>query len=192
MREGNRHAGMRSDTPSELNVTPEINLKEYITDIQDYPKKGVIFRDITPLLQHPDMLRYAIDLMTKVHRNQGIELVVALEARGFLFGPTIAIELGAGFVPIRKAGKLPRKTIRAHAELEYGLVEIELHHDAIFHGQKTLLVDDVLATGGTAKAAIELIRNLGGEVTGAQFLVELDFLSGQKKLDVPVHSVIHY
>ncbi len=173
-------------------MTPEINLKEYVTDIHDYPKKGVIFRDITPLLLHPDVLRYAIRLMTGVDRHQGIELVVALEARGFLFGPAIAIELGAGFVPIRKAGKLPRKTLRAHAELEYGLVEIELHQDAIFQGQKTLLVDDVLATGGTAKAAIELIRNLGGEVTGAQFLVELDFLSGRKKLDVPVHSIVHY
>ena len=192
MREGNRHAGIRSSSPLKSNETPEIVLKEYITDIHDYPNKGVIFRDITPLLQHPDMLRCAIDLMTTAHRNQDIELVVALEARGFLFGPTIAIELGAGFVPIRKAGKLPRKTIRAHAELEYGLVEIELHHDAIFNGQRTLLVDDVLATGGTAKAAIELIRNLGGVVTGAQFLVELDFLSGRKQLDVPVHSIIHY
>ena len=192
MWEGNRHAGMQSGPQSESNVKPEISLKEYITDIHDYPEKGVIFRDITPLLQRSDMLGYAIDLMTKVHRNQDIEIVVALEARGFLFGPTIAIELGAGFVPIRKAGKLPRKTLRAHAELEYGLVEIELHHDAILKGQKVLLVDDVLATGGTAKAAIDLIRNLGGEVTGAQFLIELDFLNGQKKLDVPVHSIIHY
>lgn len=183
---------MRSSTPSESDMTTEINLKEYITDIPDYPEKGVIFRDITPLLQQPDILRYAIDLMTKAHRKQDIEIVVALEARGFLFGPTIAIELGAGFVPIRKAGKLPRKTVRAHAELEYGLVEIELHHDAVLKGQKVLLVDDVLATGGTAKAAIELIRNLGGVVTGAQFLVEIDFLNGQKKLDVPVHSIIHY
>ncbi|MFC2070506.1 adenine phosphoribosyltransferase, partial [Chloroflexota bacterium] len=178
---------MRSINPSESDVTPESILKEYITDIHDYPQEGVIFRDITPLLQHPDMLRYAIDLMTKGHQNKDIEVVVALEARGFLFGPTIAIELGAGFVPIRKAGKLPRKTLRAQAELEYGLEEIELHHDAIFKGQKILLVDDVLATGGTAKAAIELIRSLGGEVAGAQFLVELDFLSGQKQLDVPVH-----
>ena len=173
-------------------MTPEINLKEYITDIHDYPEKGVIFRDITPLLQQPDMLRYAIDLMTKAHRKQDIEVVVALEARGFLFGPTIAIELGAGFVPIRKAGKLPRKTLRVQAELEYGAEEIELHHDAVLRGQKVLLVDDVLATGGTAKAAIELIRNLGGVVTGAQFLVEIDFLNGQQKLDVPVHSIVHY
>ena len=103
---------------------PDINLKEYITDIHDYPEKGVIFRDITPLLQQSDVLRYAIDLMTKAHRNKDIEIVVALEARGFLFGPTIALELGAGFVPIRKAGKLPRKTVRTQAELEYGLEEI--------------------------------------------------------------------
>ena len=191
MSEGNRHVGMRSGTPAESNVTPE-KIREYISDIHDYPKKGVIFRDITPLLLHPDMLRYAIDLMTKVHLYQDIELVVALEARGFLFGPAIAIKLGAGFVPIRKAGKLPRKTLRTHAELEYGLVEIELHQDAIFQGQKVLLVDDVLATGGTAKAAIELIRKLGGEVTAAQFLIELDFFSGRDKLDVPVHSIIHY
>ena len=190
--EGNRHVGMRSGTPAELNVTPEIILKEYITDIHDYPKNGVIFRDITPLLLRPEMLRHAIDLMTTVDRHQDIELVVALEARGFLFGPAIAIKLGAGFVPIRKAGKLPRETLRAHAELEYGLVEIELHQDAILKGQKTLLVDDVLATGGTAKAAIELIRSLGGEVTGAQFLIELDSLNGRNKLDIPVHSVIHY
>lgn len=192
MGEGNRRAGMQSNTPSESKVTPEIQLKEYITDISDYPKKGVIFRDITPLLKQPDVLRYAIDLMTKAHRNRGVEIVVALEARGFLFGPTIALELGAGFVPIRKAGKLPRKTIRAQAELEYGLEEIELHHDAVLQGQKVLLVDDVLATGGTAKAAIELIRNLGGEVIGVQFLIEIDFLDGQKKLDVPVYSIIHY
>ena len=192
MCKGNSHVGLPSDTPAESNATPEIILREYITDIHDYPKKGVIFRDITPLLLHPEMLRRAIDLMTTVNRHRDIELVVALEARGFLFGPPIALELGAGFVPIRKAGKLPRETLRAHAELEYGLVEIELHQDAILKGQKTLLVDDVLATGGTAKAAIELIRNLGGEVTGAQFLIELDFLSGRKKLDIPVHSVIHY
>ncbi len=192
MWKGNRHAGMRGDTPSESNVTPEIMSKEYIAAIPDYPIKGVIFRDITPLLQHPEMLRYAIDLMTKAHRHKDIELVVALEARGFLFGPTIAIELGAGFVPIRKAGKLPRETLQAQAELEYGLVEIELHQDAILKGQKTLLVDDVLATGGTAKAAIELIRSLGGEVVGAQFLIELDALSGREKLDIPVHSIIHY
>jgi adenine phosphoribosyltransferase len=192
MWKGNRHAGMGSGPPTELNVTPEIISKEYITAINDYPKKGVIFRDITPLLQHPEMLRHAIDLMTRAHRHQEIELVVALEARGFLFGPTIAVELGAGFVPIRKAGKLPRETLRAQAELEYGLVEIELHQDAILKGQKILLVDDVLATGGTALAAIELIRNLGGEVTGAQFLIELDTLEGREKLDIPVHSIIHY
>jgi adenine phosphoribosyltransferase len=192
MWKGNRHVGMPSGTPVESNATLEINLKEYITDIHDYPKKGVIFRDITPLLLHPGMLRYAIDLMTKGNRHQDIELVVALEARGFLFGPAIATKLGAGFVPIRKAGKLPRETLRAYAELEYGLVEIELHQDAILKGQKTLLVDDVLATGGTAKAAIELIKSLGGEVAGAQFLIELGSLGGREKLDIPVQSVIHY
>jgi len=192
MMERERNAGMRKDNPAELNITREINLKEYIADINDYPQKGVIFRDITPLLQNPGVLRYTIDLMTKDHRYKDIELVVALEARGFLFGPPIAVELGAGFIPIRKAGKLPRKTLSVLAELEYGLEEIELHQDAIFKGQKILLVDDVLATGGTAKAAIDLIRSLGGEVTAAQFLVEIDPLSGRQKLDVPVHSIIHY
>lgn len=170
----------------------DIDLKKYIADIPDYPEEGVIFRDITPLLQHPEMLKYAMDMMTLPHRNQGIEVVVALEARGFLFGPAIAIELDAGFVPIRKAGKLPRRTLKTQAELEYGLVEIELHHDAVLSGQKVLLVDDVLATGGTAKASIDLIRELGGEVAAAQFLIQLDPLNGQSKLDVPVNSLIHY
>ena len=173
------------------NTTPE-NLKKYIADIPDYPEEGVIFRDITPLLQHPDMLKIAIDMMTTPHRDKDIEIVVALEARGFLFGTAIALELGAGFVPIRKAGKLPRRTVKTQAELEYGLVEIELHHDAVLSGQKVLLVDDVLATGGTAKASVDLIRQLGGEVAAAQFLIEIDPLNGQSKLDVPVHSIIHY
>ncbi|MFC1900494.1 adenine phosphoribosyltransferase [Chloroflexota bacterium] len=176
----------------ESSKTPENQLKEYIADIPDYPQEGVIFRDITPLLLHPEMLKYAIDLMTQVHHDRDIELVVALEARGFLFGPPIAIALGAGFVPIRKAGKLPRETLRAQFELEYGLEEIEMHLDSILKGQKILLVDDVLATGGTAKAAIEMIRSLGGIVTGAQFLVEIDFLNGKELLDVPVYSIIHY
>ncbi|UCD09370.1 MAG: adenine phosphoribosyltransferase [Dehalococcoidales bacterium] len=174
-----------------VNTNPE-TLKQYIADIPDYPEKGVIFRDITPLLQHPEMLKNSIDMMTDPHRDKDIEIVVALEARGFLFGTAIALELGAGFVPIRKEGKLPRQTVKTQAELEYGLVEIELHHDAVLSGQKVLLVDDVLATGGTAKASVDLIRELGGEVAAAQFLIEIDPLNGKSKLDVPVYSIIHY
>ena len=121
----------------------------------------MIFRDITPLLKHPVMLKNAIEMMTTSHRDKGIEIVVALEARGFLFGTAIALELGAGFVPIRKEGKLPRQTVKTQAELEYGLVEIELHHDAVLSGQKVLLVDDVLYTGRSTRAAMDALIDFG-------------------------------
>lgn len=166
-------------------------LKKYITDIPDCPQKGVIFRDITPLLQSAPMFRYAIDLMTVPHRNQDIELVVAMESRGFIFSP-IAFQLGAGFVPIRKVGKLPRETLQCEYELEYGAAGVEIHKDAIHEGQKVLLVDDVLATGGTAEAAVKLIEQLGGEIVAAQFLIELTALRGRDKLTVPVNSLILY
>ena len=187
---GNRHVGMRSTEGPESD--PQDVLRAFITDIPDYPIEGVVFRDITPLLQDSAMFRYAIDLMTKPHRFQEIDLVVALEARGFLLAAPIALELDAGIVPIRKAGKLPRQTHSTNAELEYGLAEFEIHRDAIREGQKVLIVDDVLATGGTARAAIELIEKLGAQVVEAQFLIELSFLNGRDRLSVPVNSIIGY
>jgi adenine phosphoribosyltransferase len=190
MLNGDRHAGMPSTEKPE--PSPQDVLKAFITDVPDYPIEGVIFRDITPLLQHSAMFKYAIDLMTKPHHFQEIDLVVALEARGFLLAVPIALELNAGFAPIRKAGKLPRQTHKALAELEYGLAELEIHQDAIRKGQKVLLVDDVLATGGSAKAAIDLIEQLGAQVVEAQFLIELSFLKGRDKLSVPINSVIVY
>lgn len=190
MQSGNRHAGMPSEEQPISN--PQDALKAFITDIPDYPIKGVIFRDITPLLQHSAMFRYAVDLMTNPHRLQEIDMVVALEARGFLLAAPIALELDAGIVPIRKAGKLPRQTHSVNAELEYGFAEFEIHKDAIAKGQKVLLVDDVLATGGSARAAIDLIEQLGAQVVEAQFLIELSFLKGRDRLSVPVNSVIGY
>ena len=187
---GNRHAGMRSTERPES--SPKDILRSFITDIPDYPQEGVIFRDITPLLQHSAMFRYAVDLMTKPHRFKEIDLVVALEARGLLLAAPIALELDAGIVPIRKAGKLPRQTHSMQAELEYGFAEFEIHKDAIAKGQRVLIVDDVLATGGTARAAIDLIEKLGAEVVEAQFLIELSFLKGRDKLTAPVSSVIDY
>ena len=170
-----------------------MNLSEYIRDVPDFPVAGILFRDITPLLRDPAALKAAIEGMVEPWRGVKVDLVAAMEARGFMFGGAMAMLLGAGFVPVRKEGKLPRKTVSIGYVLEYRDDVLHVHADAVEPGQRVLVVDDVIATGGTAGAVVKLIEQLGGEVVGAQFLVELSELSGRDLLkDYPVHSLITY
>ena len=170
-----------------------MNLKEKIRDVPDFPKKGILFRDVTPLLKDPTAFRHAIDLLTEKYRDEGIEVVVAVEARGFFLGAPLAYNLGASFVPVRKAGKLPAAFISAKYSLEYGFDSVEMHTDAHGHGQKVLVVDDLLATGGTMAATVELVEKLGGEVVGIAFLIELTSLGGREKLKgYEVTSLLQY
>ncbi|MHC4618916.1 MAG: adenine phosphoribosyltransferase [Planctomycetota bacterium] len=160
----------------------QIDLKEYIRSIPDWPKPGILFRDITPLLRDPKALAAAVDALCADYADAGIEYVAAVEARGFIFGAAVAERLGAGFVPIRKKGKLPFKTETVTYDLEYGTDTLEVHLDAIEKGSKILMVDDLLATGGTMAAACKLIEKIGGRITGITFLIELSDLAGRKKL----------
>jgi adenine phosphoribosyltransferase len=173
-------------------TTPQ-ELKRYVRDVPDFPQPGIIFRDITPLLGRKKLFREVVSMMSK-HWNEALpDLVAAIEARGFIPGAAIAVKLNAGFVPIRKIGKLPWNTISDAYQLEYGANELQVHSDAVEPGQKVLIVDDVLATGGTAAAAVRLIRKLGGEVIGVQVLIELEALGGRKLLEgVEVVSEIVY
>ena len=159
-----------------------MELEQYIRDVKDFPKRGIVFKDITPLLAHPSALRETADRMAEPFRDKGVELVSGIESRGFIFGTMIAERLGAGFVPIRKPGKLPHKKIGRTYGLEYGTAGIEIHIDAIARGQKVLMVDDLLATGGTMEAACELVEQLGGDIVGISFVIELGFLDGRDKL----------
>ena len=170
-----------------------MNLKTYIRDIPDFPSKGVVFRDITPLLKDPDALKYTENSLLQLLGNVKVDKVVGMESRGFFFAPILAVRLNAGFVPVRKAGKLPGETIRQDYDLEYGTDALEMHADAIRKGDKVLVHDDVLATGGTANATCRLIEKMGGEIVQCNFLLELDFLKGRDQLlDYDVKSLLHY
>jgi adenine phosphoribosyltransferase len=170
-----------------------IDLKKFIRDIPDWPKKGILFRDITPLLLNPGAFAAAVDALCSGFTDAGIEYVAAVEARGFIFGSAAAAKLGVGFVPIRKKGKLPWRTETISYDLEYGTDTLEVHCDAVKAGGKVLMVDDLLATGGTMAAACRLIEKIGGKVAGIAFLIELADLQGRKKLaGYNVTSVISY
>jgi len=158
------------------------DLAAYIRDVPDFPKPGIIFKDITPLLADPAALGETVSQLAEPYKDQGAELVVGVESRGFIFGSLVAAHLHAGFVPIRKPGKLPAETISQTYELEYGTDTIEIHADAIRPGQKVLMIDDLLATGGTMAAACELVERLGGEIVGVAFVIELSFLAGRDKI----------
>src|ERR1700681_3347515 len=157
-------------------------LRAAVRDVPDFPKAGIIFKDITPILSHGKLFRASIDIFLDRCRSQEIDKIVGIDARGFLFGSAVAYELGIGFVPLRKKGRLPYKTESAKYSLEYGEAEMELHIDAIERGEKIILIDDLLATGGTSASAATLIKKVGGILLEAQFLIELEFLHGRKKL----------
>ena len=168
-------------------------LKSYIRNVPDFPKPGILFYDITTLLRNPIGLRESLDSLVTPFANESIDLVVGIESRGFIFGAAVADRLGAGFVPIRKPNKLPSTTIQTSYELEYGEGSLEIHDDAIDKGQKVLIVDDLLATGGTAQAAVQLIKKLGSIVQGVVFLIELEGLKGRSKLlDEKIVSILKY
>lgn len=168
-------------------------LKRLIREIPDFPEEGISFKDITPLMADAKALALAVEGLAELASPLGVDCVIAAEARGFLLGPALALRLGAGFVLARKPGKLPHETVRAEYQLEYGSNQLELHSDAIRQGAKVLVHDDLLATGGTAKALCELVEALGGEVAGCGFLVELEFLKGRERLAPhEVHALVGY
>ncbi|MCP4612305.1 MAG: adenine phosphoribosyltransferase [Planctomycetes bacterium] len=170
-----------------------MDLKQYIRSIPDWPKEGILFRDITPLLADPAALKTATEVLCTNFRGIGIEYVAAVEARGFIFGTAVAEKLGAGFIPIRKKGKLPSKTESITYDLEYGTDTLEVHLDAVTNGAKVLMVDDLLATGGTMTAACKLIESIGGQIAGITFLIELVALNGRAKLSgYNAKSIIAY
>src|SRR3954449_7223249 len=171
---------------------PVERLKKLMRDIPDFPKKGVMFRDITPLLADPSGLALAVELLANPYRGKNIDLVVGAESRGFIFGTAVACCLSAGFVVVRKPGKLPHKRISMSYDLEYGKDTLEMHADAIVADQRVLIVDDLLATGGTMKACCDLVTKLGGNIAGIAVLIELTDLSGRAKLPFPIHSVVKY
>jgi adenine phosphoribosyltransferase len=172
-----------------------MDLTALIRSIPDYPKPGILFRDITTLLQNGEGFRHAVDLLLERYRGRDIAKVAAIEARGFILGGAIAHGLCAGFVPIRKRGKLPYETVGHDYELEYGTDRVELHADAVESGERVLLLDDLIATGGTAEAAARLLSQIGGQVVEAGFIIELDDLLGRQRLEqrgVPVYSLLHF
>src|SRR5438445_6892605 len=168
-------------------------LRAGVRDVSDFPKKGIVFKDITPILSDHALFRASIDLFLDRCRGKNVDKIVGIDARGFLFGSAVAYELGLGFVPIRKRGKLPYRTDTAKYSLEYGEAEMEMHTDALRKCERVVLVDDLLATGGTSAAAAALIRNAGADLVEAQFLIELEFLEGRKRLEpTPVTSFLKY
>ncbi|WP_413308546.1 adenine phosphoribosyltransferase [Bacillus sp. 1P10SD] len=170
-----------------------MDLKEFITIVPDWPKPGIKFKDITPLMNNGDAYRYATDKIVEYAKERQIDLIVGPEARGFIIGCPVAYSLGVGFAPVRKEGKLPRETIKVSYGLEYGKDVLTIHQDAIKPGQRVLITDDLLATGGTIEATIQLVEQLGGVVAGIAFLVELSYLDGRKKLDgYDILTLMHY
>ncbi|HEU5442133.1 MAG TPA: adenine phosphoribosyltransferase [Ktedonobacterales bacterium] len=172
----------RSTLASPLSPSQTAWLKQYIRSIPDYPQPGILFRDITPLLQHGPALRFAIETMAERYRGAGVDQVVGIESRGFIFGTPLAYLLGTGFVPVRKKGKLPSETITVEYDLEYGSNVLEIHTDAVRPGQRVLVVDDLLATGGTTAGTVKLIEQLGAQVVSLAFLIELVDLNGRARL----------
>ncbi len=172
-----------------------MDIKSLIRDIPDFPKPGILFRDITTLLRDPQGLKHTIQALANGCQGANFQpdLIIGMESRGFIFGPSLACELGAGFVPVRKPGKLPAAVYSAAYELEYGSDRLEMHQDAIAPGQRVLIVDDLIATGGTAQAAAQLVEQGGGQLVGFAFIIELLFLKGREQLgDVPVISLVQY
>jgi adenine phosphoribosyltransferase len=170
-----------------------VDLRSYIRDVPGFPEPGIVFKDITPLLIEPRAFDYAVRALADHARTLDVELIVAAEARGFIFGGALARELGVGFVPARKPGKLPLETVSVEYGLEYGVDQLQLHADALTGGTHVLVHDDVLATGGTAKAKVDLVEQLGGEVVGCAFVVELAFLDGRQQLaGHDVHALVRY
>ena len=170
-----------------------MNLEKYIAAVPDFPEKGILFRDITPLLQDKEAYHYVIDKIIEFAKSVGADVVVGPESRGFIFGAPVAYGLNAGFVPFRKPGKLPRKTIEYSYSLEYGKNTLCMHEDALKTGQKVLIIDDLLATGGTVHAACKMVEQVGAEVVGLAFLIQLDDLHGEKALEgYNILSLIHY
>lgn len=170
-----------------------MDLKTLIRDVPDFPIKGIVFKDITPLLKNPKAFQMVIHQFVDRYKNQKLDAVVAMESRGFILGGALATQLNIAFIPVRKPGKLPAKTIKESYDLEYGKNTLEIHEDSISKGDKVLVLDDVLATGGTAAATIRLVERCGGEVMEAAFLIHLTFLNGQEKLkSTPLYSIIQY
>jgi len=170
-----------------------VDLARYIRDVPDFPKPGIMFKDITPLLRDATAFRVAVEVLAVPYRGQALDAIAAVESRGFIFAAPVAQTLGCGFVPMRKPGKLPAATARAEYALEYGTDAIEVHRDAIGPGARVAIMDDLLATGGTAAAAARLVTELGGTVVGMSFLIELDFLKGRARLGAyPLYSVLHF
>lgn len=170
-----------------------MDLKQHIRHVPDFPKAGILFYDITTLLRDPQGFKMTIDMLSMPYADQGIDAVVGIESRGFILGAAVAERIGVGFIPIRKPGKLPSKALKETYDLEYGKDALEIHTDAVEQGQRILIVDDVLATGGTAAAAAQLVKKLGGNLHGMAFLIELLFLNGRAKLPAEnVFSVLQY
>jgi adenine phosphoribosyltransferase len=168
-------------------------LKHFIREVPDFPQPGINFYDITTLLKHPEGLRLTVDALAKTFEGEKVDVVLGVEARGFIFAPALAYSLGAGFVPVRKPNKLPAETARISYDLEYGQDTLEIHRDAISEGHRVIIADDLLATGGTARAVCDLVESLGGTVAGLVFVVELEFLPGRQKLaGYDVRSLIKY
>jgi adenine phosphoribosyltransferase len=168
-------------------------LKELVRDVPEFPKPGVVFKDITPLLADPDAFRAAVDAIADHYAGHGVERVVGIEARGFILAAPVAYRMGASFIPVRKPGKLPWQVARQEYLLEYGSDQLEVHRDGIFTDERVLIVDDVLATGGTAAAAVQLVRHLGGTPVGLAFLIELGFLGGRERLGgIEMLSLLSY